>query len=147
MIYSMTGFAALERETVAGTLLLDLRADNHRYLEVHMRLDESLRSQEPALREAIAAKLGRGKVECRATLVARAEAAAGSEINAGVLDRLAQWSAAVQQRFPESRPLTVRMPAPVNCNRNAPPPKPAKGNEVTPPPPLLPVMVGDVTEP
>jgi uncharacterized protein (TIGR00255 family) len=107
MIYSMTGFAALERETVAGTLLLDLRAVNHRYLEVHMRLDESLRSLEPALREAIAAKLGRGKVECRATLAARPEAAVGGEINAGVLDRLAQWSASVQQRFPESRPLTV----------------------------------------
>ena len=107
MIYSMTGFAALERETVAGTLLLDLRAVNHRYLEVHMRLDESLRSQESALREAIAAKLGRGKVECRATLAAHPEAAVGGEINAGVLDRLAHWSASVQQRFPESRPLTV----------------------------------------
>ena len=57
MIYSMTGFAALERKTAAGTLLLDLRAVNHRYLEVHMRMDESLRSFEPAMREAIGALL------------------------------------------------------------------------------------------
>lgn len=107
MIYSMTGFAALERETAAGTLLLDLRAVNHRYLEVHMRLDENLRSLEPAMREAIAARLGRGKVECRVTLAARPDAVAGGEVNAAVLDRLAQWSASVQTRFPESRALSV----------------------------------------
>lgn len=107
MIYSMTGFAALERETVAGTLLLDLRAVNHRYLEVHMRLDETLRSLEPAMREAIAARLGRGKVECRVSLAARPDAVASGEVNTTVLDQLAQWSRAVQERFPESRGLSV----------------------------------------
>ncbi|MDR2874469.1 MAG: YicC family protein [Methylobacillus sp.] len=107
MITSMTGFAALERETVGGTLLLDLRAVNSRYLEMHMRLDESLRSLEPALREAVAAKLGRGKVECRAMLMTRSDAAAGGEVHAGVLEKLAQWSATVRERFPESRPLSV----------------------------------------
>ncbi|MDR2220198.1 MAG: YicC family protein [Methylobacillus sp.] len=107
MITSMTGFAALERETVAGILLLDLRAVNSRYLEMHMRLDESLRSMEPVLRETIAAKLGRGKVECRAILMAQPGAAASGEMHEGMLERLAQWSASAREYFPESRPLSV----------------------------------------
>jgi uncharacterized protein (TIGR00255 family) len=107
MIYSMTGFAALERETAAGTLLLDLRAVNHRYLEVHMRMDESLRCFEIAMREAIAAKLGRGKIECRVTLAPPVDAAVSGEVNSAILDQLALLSAAVQQRFPQSRPLSV----------------------------------------
>lgn len=107
MIYSMTGFAALERETASGTLLLDLRAVNHRYLELHMRLDDALRSFEPALREAIAARLGRGKVECRITLMAPSDAAVSGEVNGAVLEQLAALSATVQQRFPQSRPLSV----------------------------------------
>ena len=36
MIFSMTGFACLERETVAGVLVLELRAVNHRYLELQL---------------------------------------------------------------------------------------------------------------
>ena len=107
MIYSMTGFAALERKTAAGTLLLDLRAVNHRYLEVHMRMDEALRSFEPAMREAIGARLGRGKVECRVSLVAAADASINGEVNTAMLDQLASLTAVVQQRFPQSRPLSV----------------------------------------
>ena len=107
MIYSMTGFAALERETAAGTLLLDLRAVNHRYLEVHMRLDDAVRSCEPAMREAIAARLGRGKIECRVSLAAPAQAAANTEVNAMLLDQLSALSDTVRQRFPDSRPLSV----------------------------------------
>lgn len=41
MIFSMTGFAALEQETAYGVLVLELRAVNHRYLELQLRLDET----------------------------------------------------------------------------------------------------------
>ncbi len=107
MIYSMTGFAAGEREVAAGTLLLELRAVNHRYLELHLRMDDALRSFEPAVREAIGAKLGRGKVECRLALAAPTGAAAGAEVDGAMLDQLAKMSAQVLQRFPDSRPLDV----------------------------------------
>lgn len=107
MIYSMTGFAALERETAAGTLLLELRAVNHRYLEVQLRLDEALRSLEPKVREAIAAKLGRGKVECRVTLAAQQGAADNGEIDQAALEQLIKLSRHVQKVFPEGRPLSV----------------------------------------
>ena len=63
MIYSMTGFAALERETARGTLLLELRSVNSRYLDLQLKLDDSVRGFEPLVRELITASLGRGKVE------------------------------------------------------------------------------------
>jgi uncharacterized protein (TIGR00255 family) len=107
MIVSMTGYAARELAVAGGTLLLELRAVNHRYLELHMRVDEVLRSFEPAMREAIAARLGRGKVECRVSLAAASSAAANAQIAPDVLERLAQLSSAVRQHFPQSQPLNV----------------------------------------
>lgn len=75
MTFSMTGFASLEREVSGGTLIIELRSVNHRYLELHMKLDDSLRSFEPMARELIAAHLGRGKVECRMSLMRSQDAA------------------------------------------------------------------------
>ena len=107
MIYSMTGFAAREQEVSAGTLLLELRAVNHRYLELHVRMDDALRSFEPALREAIGARLRRGKVECRVSLMAPAGVGTQAEIDPRLLQQLAQWSDATLKFLPQSQPMSV----------------------------------------
>jgi uncharacterized protein (TIGR00255 family) len=103
----MTGFAVREREIASGTLLLELRAVNHRYLELHMRLDDALRTSEPMLRETIASCLVRGKVECRASLVAPASGSIVAEIDAAALAQLAQLELLVHQQFPHSQMLSV----------------------------------------
>jgi uncharacterized protein (TIGR00255 family) len=107
MIFSMTGFAALEQETAYGVLVLELRSVNHRYLELQLKLDESLRSYEPMLREMIAAKLGRGKVECRLSLMRASSQAKEAKLDPDVLQQLAHMSTVVKQHFPDSQPLTV----------------------------------------
>lgn len=107
MIFSMTGFAALEKETAYGVLVLELRAVNHRYLELQLKLDESMRSFEPTVREMIAAKLGRGKVECRLSLMQSAAQAKEARLDEGMLQQLQQMSAIVQTHFPQSQPLTI----------------------------------------
>ena len=48
-IRSMTAYAAGERATEGGLLGCELRAVNHRFLEVAVRLPEELRALEPAL--------------------------------------------------------------------------------------------------
>ena len=48
MIRSMTGFASGERQTRWGILACELRAVNHRYLELGIRAPEELRALEPA---------------------------------------------------------------------------------------------------
>ena len=64
MIRSMTAFSRQEASSEVGDLVLEIRTVNHRYLDISLRLPEELRNLEPVLREQIAARLGRGKLEC-----------------------------------------------------------------------------------
>ncbi|MES1981540.1 MAG: YicC/YloC family endoribonuclease [Pseudomonadota bacterium] len=107
MIYSMTGFAAVTAELDAGSLALELRSVNHRYLDLQLRIPEELRLLEPVLREAIAAQLTRGKVECRISYAARPSAQYPSRINPALLLQLAQWSHEVRAAFPGAGELSV----------------------------------------
>ena len=107
MIYSMTGFAAATAELDAGSLALELRAVNHRYLDLQLRMPDELRTLEPALREAIAAQLTRGKVECRIVFAARQSEQNPARLNQALLRQLAQWNDEVQTVLPEARSLSV----------------------------------------
>jgi len=60
----MTGFARESVETALGTLSWEIRAVNHRYLDVQFKLPEDLRPKEQAFRQQASATLSRGKVEC-----------------------------------------------------------------------------------
>ena len=62
-IRSMTAFASGERSTEWGTLGCELRAVNPRFLEVGVRLPDELRASESILRERIAARSSRGKLD------------------------------------------------------------------------------------
>jgi len=64
MLHSMTGFARESVETTLGTLTWEIRAVNHRYLDVQFKLPEDLRPKEQAFRQQASSVLGRGKVEC-----------------------------------------------------------------------------------
>lgn len=106
MIASMTGFALVNREVPGGRLALELRSVNHRYLEFQCRLPDDLRTLEGMLREVIAGKLARGKVDCRVSFnTVNANALSAPDPNA--LESLARTAAVVQKRFPDARPLSV----------------------------------------
>jgi uncharacterized protein (TIGR00255 family) len=107
MIFSMTGFASLEREVGGGVLVLELRSVNHRYLELQLKLDENLRVFEPVIRELISARLGRGKVECRMSLMQRSDSGKSAALDSKTLQQLAEWSSTIRQSFPNSQELTV----------------------------------------
>jgi uncharacterized protein (TIGR00255 family) len=64
MLHSMTGFARESVESALGTLTWEIRAVNHRYLDVQFKLPEDLRPKEQAFRQQASAVLGRGKIEC-----------------------------------------------------------------------------------
>ena len=64
MLNSMTGFARQSAESPLGTLTWELRAVNHRYLDVQFRLPEELRPSETDLRQQVSTCLKRGKIEC-----------------------------------------------------------------------------------
>jgi uncharacterized protein (TIGR00255 family) len=64
MLHSMTGFARESVETLLGTLTWEIRAVNHRYLDVQFKLPDDLRPKEQAFRQQASASLSRGKIEC-----------------------------------------------------------------------------------
>jgi len=64
MLHSMTGFARESAESALGTLTWEIRAVNHRYLDVTFKLPDDLRPREQLFRQQASNVLGRGKVEC-----------------------------------------------------------------------------------
>jgi uncharacterized protein (TIGR00255 family) len=98
-IRSMTAFASGERSTEWGTLGCELRAVNHRFLEVGVRLPDELRASEPALRERIAAKLSRGKLDLTMRLRTRVEGDA-LDVDDAVVERLGDLARRMDGRFP-----------------------------------------------
>jgi len=107
MICSMTGYAAASREFAYGVLNLELRSVNHRYLDIQFRLPDELRSVEPQLRETIAARFGRGKVDCRATFTTGAGAHRTLQLNEELMQELLAQSAKVRSALPEAPGLGV----------------------------------------
>jgi uncharacterized protein (TIGR00255 family) len=117
-VYSMTGYASAQQTAGQGVsgadakaapasrLGLEIRSVNSRFLDLAFRLSDDLRQHEPALREIIAGKLKRGKVEVRAAL----ESAAGDNLREPT-PRLLQRLNAVQDNIrawlPDAGALSV----------------------------------------
>jgi len=107
MIQSMTGYASKTRDLANGSLSLELKSVNSRFLDIHFRVGDDLRMAEPALREAIAGRVGRGKVECRVYFMAAARGAQQLQLNEDLLALLDSLDRRVRQAMPEARPLAV----------------------------------------
>lgn len=105
-ILSMTGFAATESRFPGGLLLIELRAVNHRYLELNVKIEDSLRQFEALVREQLQSRLGRGKVECRLSLKSDA-AGANLALNHTMVAQIAQTLGALQQHFPQAQPINL----------------------------------------
>ncbi|EKU26306.1 YicC/YloC family endoribonuclease [Xanthomonas graminis] len=100
MIRSMTAFAGAERITPWGTLGCELRSVNHRFLEMGVRLPEELRALEPQLRERLAARVSRGKLDLMLRLRAP-DAAQMLAVNEPLVEQLAVLAQRLGARFPQ----------------------------------------------
>ena len=117
-VYSMTGYAAVQSNTVSsaqdsesGTdgssrLGLEIRSVNSRFLDLAFRLPDELRQAEPALRELLTARLKRGKVEIRVAL----ESSSASSLKAptpATLQRLGSLEDSIKSWLPHAAALSV----------------------------------------
>jgi uncharacterized protein (TIGR00255 family) len=80
MIKSMTGFASLTREDERGTLGITIRAVNHRFLDLQIRLPQNLVAQETRVRALLQKRLARGRIELSASMQPRQSAAPQFEL-------------------------------------------------------------------
>ncbi|MFZ6672500.1 YicC/YloC family endoribonuclease [Undibacterium sp. Xuan67W] len=102
----MTGYAAQTHETDAGTITLEIKSVNSRFLDLQFRINDDFRSVEPLFREAIARKLTRGKVECRFSFGKKTSSDNSKALNADVLTQIAAFQTQVRQQFPDAVPLS-----------------------------------------
>ncbi len=107
MISSMTGYAVKTCDVERGTLQIELKSVNSRYLDFHFRVSEDLRALEMPLRELLAARLSRGKVECRLSFNASAARGDQLQLNSDLLATLRSLNDSVCRQMPAANPLTV----------------------------------------
>ena len=125
-VYSMTGYAsassgaASTHETTAsadnlapqppastqGSVSIELRSVNGRFLDLGFRLPDEFRALEPALRELLTAAFRRGKIELRLNTRAEAETQ-WPQPQPDQLNRLTRMESMVQGWLPKAQSLSV----------------------------------------
>ncbi|NMM36011.1 MAG: YicC family protein [Glaciimonas sp.] len=103
----MTGYAVTIKEAAVGTLTIEIKSVNSRFLDLQFRINDDLRAVESTLREAIMGRITRGKVECRLSFGRKVKSDPGQALNAALLLDLAALQHAVRQQFPDAPPLSV----------------------------------------
>lgn len=102
----MTGYAAAAAGSPRGTLSLELRSVNSRFLDLQFRIAEALRAHEPLLRERISARVARGKIDCRLSLTEEPTQGA-AQLNGEMISRLKALADAARKSFPDAAPLSM----------------------------------------
>jgi uncharacterized protein (TIGR00255 family) len=105
MIHSMTGYAAASAEISGGTLNIELRSVNSRYLDIQFRVADELRMLEAGVRESIMASVKRGKVDCRMSFSTTATGPRAQALNVGALLELRKLADLVRKELPDATPL------------------------------------------
>ena len=94
MIKSMTGFASLTHEDEHATIAVTVRAVNHRFLDLQLRVPHAFGDVEPRLRALLQKRLARGRVEIGISVQVRDLSTPTVELNLEVAQAL---SAAIEQ--------------------------------------------------
>ena len=108
MVHSMTAFAREEIDADWGAAAWELRSVNHRYLDVSLRLPEELRSLDAGVRERIAARVRRGKVDGSLRIHPVAGGGAGFSLDLDLVERILDAKRKVEaagRRVPGGLPL------------------------------------------
>jgi uncharacterized protein (TIGR00255 family) len=106
MTASMTAFARLQAEHSFGTLIWEIRAVNHRYLEPSFRLPEALRQLEGGLREMLRQQIQRGKLEAQLKLISAHAASDDVTLDENAIKQLHGLMSSVRTHFSHLAPLS-----------------------------------------
>jgi uncharacterized protein (TIGR00255 family) len=102
----MTGYAVATSEGAAGTLTIEIKSVNSRFLDLQFRINDELRALEPDLRAAIMAAITRGKVEARLSF-GRKVSGGSQVLNNALLADLARLQAEITRHFVSAPLMTV----------------------------------------
>ena len=106
MIKSMTGFASLTHEDERATVGVTIRAVNHRFLDLQLRVPQSLAGLESRVRGLLQKRLSRGRVELAISMQLRTTAVPAVELNAEFANALSAALEVARERGLISGTLT-----------------------------------------
>jgi uncharacterized protein (TIGR00255 family) len=114
MIKSMTGFASLTHETEQATIAVSVKAVNHRFLDLQVRLSQMIAELEPRVRQLVQQHVSRGRVDVNVSVQLRTPSSPTVELNAEFTAALASAVEAARATGLVSGPLSpgdlLRMP-------------------------------------
>ena len=99
MVLSMTGFGRTDFEKGSVTGFLEIRALNHRHLDISVKLPETLRPFEKTARELIKARVNRGKIDCYLNCETEKKTKESLEIDDAILRNLVAINAQLSREF------------------------------------------------
>jgi uncharacterized protein (TIGR00255 family) len=102
----MTGYAVATSEGAAGTLTIEIKSVNSRFLDLQFRINDELRALEPDLRTAIMGAITRGKVEVRVSF-GRKVAGGSQVLNQELLADLTRLQTEVSRHFTSAALMSV----------------------------------------
>lgn len=106
-VRSMTAYATTTVETVAGTLTIELKSVNSRFLDLQFRMNDEFRMYEPVFRETIMQQVKRGKVECRLSFGRGVHVPSSLRLNDALLAEVMKLQGEVLQRNQQAQGMTV----------------------------------------
>lgn len=105
MTHSMTAFARQESSTESYVLAWEMRSVNHRYLEINIRVPDSLRSIENSIRGAIRSNFTRGKIECHLRYQITENSSSSIKIDTELVSHLLSATEQIKILSEETSPL------------------------------------------
>jgi uncharacterized protein (TIGR00255 family) len=103
----MTGYATCTKETASGTITIEIKSVNSRFLDVQFRINDEFRAIEPLFRDALVKKLHRGKVECRFSFGKSVNNAQLKSLNNEVLLQIDAYQQNLKKTFPQIKDLSA----------------------------------------
>ena len=88
MIKSMTGFASLTRDDELATIAVTIKAVNHRFLDLQLRVPASMAAAESRIRGLVQSRVSRGRVEITVSVQQRRTSAVEIDLNEPFLEAL-----------------------------------------------------------
>jgi uncharacterized protein (TIGR00255 family) len=104
---SMTGYGRASKRTALGSVSVELRSTNHRYLEIEQRLPSGMASLQGRLAELIRSKIRRGRVEALVAVQVTNGDQRRVTFDEQLLDRYHRALLELKARFGLKGPLTL----------------------------------------
>src|SRR5690606_3093622 len=144
----MTGFAALTREDDTATVSVTVKAVNHRFLDLQLRVPSALQHLEGAMRTRVQAAVARGRIELQVSVQPRAALSYDVQVNEAVIAAIDAATAQLRVSGIITGQLTLgdvlRLPQAITIREVAAGDAPAEGGPAADP--LVPQTVTDAHE-